>query len=218
MLSKRLMTIAKMVPPGARIADIGCDHGFLDIYLTINNDNLCTAIDKSKACILKTSENIKIYNLENKIKVIHNDGLNKLNTNDFDLVILAGLGVKTFFNVLKETNINRVIAQINDDMFKLRKKISELGYIINNEEVVCERGKYYIIMCLEKGNINYKYSDYLLGPILRHKKEIDVKKYYLDILSVYESALVNIPIRDIFKKLSYQKKVVTIKRMLEHFD
>ena len=31
-LSKRLQAIADMVPVGSRVADVGCDHGFLSIY------------------------------------------------------------------------------------------------------------------------------------------------------------------------------------------
>ena len=33
LLSKRLKAIADMIPEGQRLADVGCDHGFLSIYL-----------------------------------------------------------------------------------------------------------------------------------------------------------------------------------------
>ena len=32
-MSERLQMLAEMVTPGYRVADIGCDHGFLSIYL-----------------------------------------------------------------------------------------------------------------------------------------------------------------------------------------
>ena len=32
-LSKRLEAACKFVKPGDRVADIGCDHGFLGIYV-----------------------------------------------------------------------------------------------------------------------------------------------------------------------------------------
>ena len=34
-LSKRLLACAKFVSPGDRVADIGCDHGYLGIYLLL---------------------------------------------------------------------------------------------------------------------------------------------------------------------------------------
>ena len=32
-LSKRMEALARMVTPGNRLCDVGCDHGFLPIYL-----------------------------------------------------------------------------------------------------------------------------------------------------------------------------------------
>ena len=32
-ISKRLETIASLVPINSKVIDIGCDHGLLDIYL-----------------------------------------------------------------------------------------------------------------------------------------------------------------------------------------
>ena len=36
-ISKRLAAIASFVPQNAKILDVGCDHGLLDIYLFQNN-------------------------------------------------------------------------------------------------------------------------------------------------------------------------------------
>ena len=32
-LSRRLQMLADMVTPGNRVADVGCDHGFLSVFL-----------------------------------------------------------------------------------------------------------------------------------------------------------------------------------------
>ena len=32
-ISQRLLLCTALVPPGARVADVGCDHGYLGIHL-----------------------------------------------------------------------------------------------------------------------------------------------------------------------------------------
>ena len=44
-ISKRLESVATLVDVGSRVIDVGCDHAFLDIYLTLNNENKCIATD-----------------------------------------------------------------------------------------------------------------------------------------------------------------------------
>ncbi len=35
-LSKRLQAVADLVTPGSRVADVGCDHAYIPIYLAEN--------------------------------------------------------------------------------------------------------------------------------------------------------------------------------------
>ena len=36
-LSRRLLEVCRFVCPGDRVADVGCDHGYLGIYLLKNH-------------------------------------------------------------------------------------------------------------------------------------------------------------------------------------
>ena len=58
-LSKRLNAVATLVDIGVRVIDVGCDHAYLDIFLTQNNDNNCIATDINENALNGAKYNIK---------------------------------------------------------------------------------------------------------------------------------------------------------------
>ena len=59
-LSKRLMAVAGLVKKGDRPADIGCDHGYVSIYLI--KEKVCSsmiAMDINKGPLLRAKENVE---------------------------------------------------------------------------------------------------------------------------------------------------------------
>ena len=79
-LSKRLEAVATLVDVGKRVIDVGCDHAYLDIYLTLNNENKCIATDINEKALNSAINNIKKFNLEDKIETKLTDGLKGLKT------------------------------------------------------------------------------------------------------------------------------------------
>ena len=63
-ISKRLAAIGALVTTGNRLADIGCDHGYLPIYL-IQRRRIPRAIamDVRPGPLSKARENIEAYGL-----------------------------------------------------------------------------------------------------------------------------------------------------------
>ena len=74
-INNRLKMIGDLVEANSFCLDVGCDHAYLDIYLTQNNENECIAIDINKNALNKAIENINKYNLEEKIKTKLTNGL-----------------------------------------------------------------------------------------------------------------------------------------------
>ena len=72
-LSNRLKAVATLVCKDSRVIDVGCDHAYLDIYLTLYNNNSCIATDINKNALEIAKNNIKKYNL-----IIKNIGKKKL--------------------------------------------------------------------------------------------------------------------------------------------
>ena len=101
-LDPRLRGIASMVRGGARLADVGCDHGYLICALTrdgiINGGIACDINEKplQKAC-----EEIKRQGLEDKIACRLGDGLFPLTPDEVDDIVIAGMGGEMIASILE---------------------------------------------------------------------------------------------------------------------
>ena len=61
-LGKRLSKVASLILPAETLADVGCDHGYLSIYLV--EKALCRrviAMDVNKGPLQKARENVRKY-------------------------------------------------------------------------------------------------------------------------------------------------------------
>ena len=206
MLSKRLKSIADLVPNNARVIDIGTDHAYLPIYLYENNiTKNITASDISSKVLKSSLDNLKKHNLDDKITLVLSDGLKSIKEN-FDVAIIAGMGTHTIKKILSASPIpNTLIIQSNNDHYELRLFLNTLDYKIAKEIVIEDKLHYYIIIKFQKGrellskeellfgksnNINY-YS-YLLDKYQKiHKKSQDKK--YLEYVNILSKLIEKIP-------------------------
>ena len=183
-LSKRLSSIASLVDT-KRVIDVGCDHGYLDIYLTLYKDCMCIASDISDKAIKNCLENIKMYNLLDKIEVMVTDGINGISINNDDTLILSGMGTNTIKSILSNQVLcNTIIISSNNNLDELRYFMVDLGYKIINEVYVEENNIHYVIIKFIKGKVEYSKLDYLLGPIVKYDKDYQkyIYKHYQDLL------------------------------------
>ena len=171
-LSKRLEKIASYVDCTASIVDIGCDHALLDIYLAKTKSNInIIASDINNNALSNAKKNIKKYGLNNKIKTILSDGLNSIDTSNIDTIIISGMGTHTMVGILQNNlnklkNIDTIILQSNNDIDFLRKKITKLGYYIEEEALIKEKKIIYTIIKFKKGYKFYTNKELYFGPIL----------------------------------------------------
>ena len=202
MISNRLKAIASLVDTKS-IIDVGCDHALLDIYLT-NKGIKCRGTDISSNCIKLAKENLKKNNLEDKIDLYVTDGLKNINVLKTDTIIVAGMGTNTILDIIKDVS-NPLILLSNNDIFKLRKEVIKLGYYIDNEISIKDGKYYYVIIKFKKGFKKYKYSDYIVGPILKEKE------YYIYLYNKLLRNYNNISYKNIIKKLK-EKRILNIVR------
>ena len=187
-ISKRLKAVASLVDT-KRVIDVGCDHGYLDIYLTLFKDCDCIATDISKNAIKSCIDNINLYNLNDKIKVVVTDGINGININKEDTIVLSGMGTKTIIDILSNKMLsNDIIISSNNHLEELRRFMISIGYYIDEEIYILEHGIHYVIIKFKKGKKEYNKYEYILGPVVIN--DIEYRKY---ILNHYKSLLDKIP-------------------------
>lgn len=210
-LSKRLKKIADMIPNGARVIDVGCDHALLDIYLTLNGTNQCIASDINENVLKKTKEMIEQYHLEGQIQVAVGDGLENIHLEKDDIVVIAGMGTATILHILEKKFPKHLIVESHNHLKELRQEVSKKGYEIKNEVVVFEKNIYYVIMEFQKGTFNYNEQELFLGPILMKKKDSVTISYFEYLLSKKQK-LKMIPDSDkqklVWKEITYLEAVL----------
>lgn len=217
-ISKRLRVISDFISDNSFILDIGCDHALLDIYTTLNKKNVkAIASDIREEPLKKAKENIEKYNAK-KVSTIQADGLAAYKEG-VDTIVISGLGSTTIVSILKNdkgvlNNINRIIISPNNDYCFLRKSICELGYYIKDENIVCDRNKYYPVIVFEKGNKTYQEQEYKYGPILLNNKCKD----FIDYMKLEKEKLnrinKNLPYSYMLKKRYLKKEIKYIDRVL----
>jgi len=164
-LSKRLTKVASFVTKGNRVADIGCDHGYVPIYLVRQGiAETAIAADVRKGPLSRAQEHIKEYGLENRIETRLSDGLEKIMPGEAQSIIMAGMGGLLMIRLLtlgKETakRADELILSPQSDLDEFRRFMVKDGYSICRESMIKEEGKYYFIFYVKPETDTRVWSD-----------------------------------------------------------
>ncbi len=151
-LSLRMQRVADMVEPCERAADIGCDHGYVSIYLVEQGiaDHVL-AMDVRKGPLSRAEANIRQKQLQTRIECRLSDGLERLQPGEADTILLAGMGGPLMIDILtkgsnKRLGTETLIVQPQSDIPEVRRYLHRIGYEITAEDMLQEDGKYYTVM------------------------------------------------------------------------
>lgn len=232
-LSGRMQAAADMVPEGSRVCDVGCDHGYVSIYLVQKGiAPSVLAMDINKGPLSKAAEHVCKYGVEEYITLRLSDGLSAYQKGEADTLLCAGMGGRLLMNILtkdpeKTADFRELILQPQSEIPLFRKFLREKGYIFLDEDMILEEGKFYPLMKVrlskpgEQGVKNSSAEEYemenLLGPLLlswKHpvllkfiKKEILLKEEILDRL---EKQIVSD--RNTDRKMELQKELYLLRK------
>ena len=150
-LSKRLLTCAGFVHPGDRVADIGCDHGYLGIYLLQQGiAGSVIASDVNEQPLQCAVINAEKYGFRDKMTFFLSDGVRNI-PRDFDCMVCAGMGADTMVSILEaapwlRSSQYRMILQCQSKIPVLRKYLSDNGWCIARETVLRDGRFLYTVM------------------------------------------------------------------------
>ena len=145
-LSNRLRACCDFVKPGDRVADIGCDHGYLGISLLLKGiAGFVIAADVNQQPLDSAVFNARKYAVSDRISFYLSDGVRNI-PRDFDTMVCAGMGADTIISILdaspwlKDARY-RLILQCQSLRPELREHLSKNGFSIL-AETLAQDGKF----------------------------------------------------------------------------
>ena len=151
-ISDRLLACASFVKRGDRVADIGCDHGYLSIHLLTNGiARSCIAADINEGPLQSAQRNARKFGVANKIEIYLSDGVQSI-PRDFDCMVCAGMGADTIMSIIHRSNQwlkdpkYRLILQCQSKRPELRQWLYDEGFRINRETLAKDGRFVYSIM------------------------------------------------------------------------
>jgi len=171
-LSRRLASVAGMVLPQGKVADIGTDHGFLPAYLVLQGTCPAAVASDTAAGPLEAARRlVSQLELENRIELRLGDGLAVLRPGEVSTVCLAGMGGTTQIAILTAapevlTRLPRLVLQPMRGAALLRRWLAGHGWTLVAEDLVLEEGKYYEVMAAEPGAATLSDWQEVAGPLL----------------------------------------------------
>ena len=148
-LSRRMETVAGLCKAGRCVADVGCDHGYVSIWLMQNGRfEKAVAMDVRKGPLSAAREHIAAAGLSDRIECRLSDGCEALTEGEADALILAGMGGALTISILKAGadkvgKMRQLVLQPQSEIAEVRRYLALAGFFIEAEEMLEEDGKYY---------------------------------------------------------------------------
>ena len=196
-LSLRMSVVAGMVECGSITADIGCDHAFVSIYLVTKgiSDRVIASDVKTGPCSI-ARDNIKRWNVQDKVELRLGDGLSTISPGEVDTIIIAGMGGMLITDILASgvevvRHAKKLILQPQSELEHVRRYLYSQGFAIEHEEMLVESGKYYVVMDVNvfpenSNNEELKEIYFKYGRSLIVQKSVVLKQYLEEKLEVNE--------------------------------
>ena len=216
-LSQRLYTVQALIPKGARVADIGTDHGHLPISLIKSGScKRIIACDINEKPLANAKANIEKTKTEG-IELRLGNGLSPVLPCEVDCIVIAGMGGEVISSILdaadwiKSGNYTLILQPMTSADL-LRKYLCENGFSIKREVALCDEQKLYTVIkavftgkCEKQSEAYYRIGE--LKPCEPWSKE-----YILKQISIVQKCI------DSLNNSDNQNKVLYFEELLAEME
>lgn len=205
-LSERLLMNVSLVPEEARVADIGCDHGYASIWLVEQGvARTVIAMDVNTGPLERAREHVRRAGLETKISCRLSDGMEQLLPGEADTLMIAGMGGPLMIRILEDgkavmEKVTTLVLQPQSEISDVRKYLLAHGFVLEEEKACIDGGKYYFAMRAVRSGTEelpawceewqYRYGTYLV-----RKKDEVLRQFLLRERDKYSGILASQGIR-----------------------
>lgn len=194
-LSKRLARCADYIGVTNRVADIGCDHGYLGISLLKNGQaQSVIAADIRPLPLQAAKENAERFGFQKKMEFYLSDGAQMI-PRDFDVMVCAGMGADTIISILEnapwlKSTSYRLILQCQSKTAMLRKYLNEAGFSIQRESALKDgRFLYTVMEVVYQQDAPFTPGQYHFSPALTREHTEETIAYYHQVIARLERAV-----------------------------
>ena len=194
-LSPRLRDCCSFVAKGDRVADIGCDHGYLGISLLLNGTaSFVIASDINRQPLQSAVANANKYGVADRMSFHLSDGARSI-PHDFDTLVCAGMGADTMISILEgaawlRSSAYRLILQCQSKVHMLRQYLSRNGFSIRQETVLRDgRFLYTVMEVIFKPAAPLTPGQCYFSPALSGHNDEETAQYYRRVVAKLRRAI-----------------------------
>ncbi|MBR2132274.1 MAG: SAM-dependent methyltransferase [Oscillospiraceae bacterium] len=157
-LQPRLRAIADLVPNGAKLVDVGTDHGFIPVRLLLE-ERISSAIasDIGAAPLDHARRTAEQYHVTERVDFRLCDGLSAVSDDEVDTIVIAGMGGDNISNILSCAPWTKdgklLLLQPMSKAEVLRRYLPLNGYTVVAEQLVADKGVIYPILSVRGGSM-----------------------------------------------------------------
>lgn len=189
-LDKRLSMVAELIEPNRIFVDVGTDHAYLPAFMVITGYSpFAVASDVRIGPLENARATVRKYGVEDKVQIILSDGLDEIDGDFVQEVVIAGMGGELMCEIIDRAEWLKckekaLVLQPMTHAEDLRRFLTQNGFSIVKENAVTDGGRAYCAMrAVYSGEVKEHGEAYFyIGELLSGDITEDIELYIKGIL------------------------------------